>query len=219
MQPINRFIMRTWMVYVFLATIVIIPFLIWGDWFMGMFSEEGAVSRIEAFGNWAWLAGLLLLIADLFLPLPGTIIMSALGYLYGPIWGGLLAVLGGFLSGILAYGLCRMMGKKAALWILGEKGLEKGEQVYNKNGGWIVAISRWLPVLPEVIACMAGLNQMKSRPFIIGLLCGSIPLGFTFAYIGYAGLEHPYWAMVISAGLPPVLWLMARYFLKNLIGT
>lgn len=217
MQPINRFIMRTWMVYVFLATIVIIPFLIWGDWFMGMFSEEGAVSRMEAFGTWAWLAGVFLLIADLFLPLPGTIIMSALGYLYGPVWGGLLAVLGGFLSGMLAYGLCRIMGEKAARWILGQKGLEKGEQVYAKNGGLIVAISRWLPVFPEVIACMAGLNQMKPRPFIIGLLCGAIPLGFTFAYIGYAGLEHPYWAMIISAGLPPVLWLLARYYLKNLL--
>ncbi len=208
--------MRTWVAYLLVATMIIVPFLIWGDWFMSMFSEETAVQRLANYGQWAWAFALLLLIADLFLPLPGTVIMSALGYLYGPLWGGLLAATGSFLAGILAFGLCRALGRKAAIWILGEEGLAKGEKTYDKNGSWIVAISRWLPVLPELIACMAGLNQMKWRPFIVGLLCGVLPLGFVFAYIGHAGLAHPYLAIAISAGLPPFLWLLARRFLHNL---
>lgn len=208
--------MRNWIVFGVLAVLIIIPFLIWGDWFTDMFSGEGATRRLEAFGVWAWGVGLMLLIGDLFLPLPATLIMSALGYIYGPLWGGLLAVLGSFLSGLLAYGLCRALGRRGALFILGEKDLEKGERVFAKRGGWIVAISRWLPVLPEIVACMAGLNQMKFRHFVLALLCGSVPLGFVFAYIGYSGVEHPYLAVVVSAAFPPVLWGISQYALRRL---
>ena len=88
-----------------------------------------------------------------------------------------------------------------------------------KNGSLIVAISRWLPVLPEVIACVAGLHQMKWLPFLIGLLCGVIPLGFIFAYIGHAGSSYPVLTIVISAGLPPLLWLVARHFLKKVMAS
>lgn len=208
--------MRNWIVFGVLATLIILPFLIWGEWFMQIFSEEGAILILETYGGWAWGIGLTLLIGDLFLPLPATLIMSALGYIYGPVWGGLLAAVGSFLSGLLAYGLCRLLGRKGALWILGEKDLQKGERVFARNGGWIVAISRWLPVLPEIIACMAGLNQMKLRHFILALACGSIPLGFMFAYIGHSGVEHPYLALMISAGLPPLLWFIAQYVLRRL---
>lgn len=209
--------MRIGLAYLAVAILIIVPFLIWGDWFMAFFSEDKAIEWLRNYGQWAWAVALLLLLADLFLPLPGTVIMSALGYLYGPVLGGALAALGSIAAGILAYGLCRGMGRPAAVWILGAEGLVKGEQVYAKNGSWIVAISRWLPVLPELIACMAGLNQMKWQPFLVGLICGSLPLGFVFAYIGYTGLTHPYLAVLVSAGLPPLLWLLARTFLRRLV--
>lgn len=208
--------MRNWIVFGTLAVLIIIPFLIWGDWFTQLFSEGGSIEILESYGSWAWMVAILLLIGDLFLPLPATVIMAALGYLYGPLAGGLLAALGSFLSGLLAFGLSRGLGRKGARWILGEKDLEKGERTFRKNGGLMVAISRWLPILPEIVACMAGLNRMRWRPFMIALACGSIPLGFVFAYIGFTGIEHPAIAIIVSAGLPPVLWLIAQYFLRKL---
>jgi uncharacterized membrane protein YdjX (TVP38/TMEM64 family) len=208
--------MRNWLVFGILAVFIIIPFLIWGDWFTRLFSEEGSIEILKRYGSWAWMIAILLLIGDLFLPLPATVIMAALGFLYGPLWGGLLAALGGFLSGVLAFSISRGLGRKGALWILGEKDLAKGERTFSRNGGWIVAISRWLPVLPEIVACMAGLNRMPWRPFLLALACGSLPLGFVFAYIGYTGVEYPLFAIIVSAGLPPVLWLIAQYFLRSL---
>jgi len=198
--------MRIRLVAGFLFLMVVIPFLLWGDWFTALFSETNAVMELKRYGQWAWLFGIILLIGDLFLPLPGTIIMSALGFIYGPILGGAIASLGSFLSGLLAYGLCRAMGLKAALFLLGKKDFQKGQQLFTKNGGWIVAISRWLPIFPEVIACLAGLNRMPFLKYSIALLCGTLPLGFVFAYIGYAGEAHPFLAVGISALLPVLLW-------------
>lgn len=208
--------MRNWLVFIILAISIIVPFIIWGEWFTNLFSGEGAMQVLKQYGNWAWLVGIGLLIGDLFLPLPATLIMSALGFLYGPLIGGILASLGSFLSGLLAYGLCRALGRKGALYILGEQDLAKGEQLFKNSGGWIVALSRWLPVFPEIVACMAGLNQMRARSFSIALVCGSIPLGFVFAFIGYQGVEYPILTIIISAGLPPLFWLIARDMLRRM---
>ncbi len=207
--------MRRWSVVLFLVLLIVVSFLIWGDWFSAIFSEENAVAELSEYGRLAWLIGIVLLIGDLFLPLPATIIMSALGYIYGPLLGGVLATSGNFLSGMLAYGLCRALGRKGASWILGAEGLTKGEVQFANRGGWIVAISRWLPIVPEVVACMAGLHQMKANKFMVALLCGSLPLGFVFAYVGHTGHAAPYAALVASAVLPAVLWLAAQYMLRR----
>jgi uncharacterized membrane protein YdjX (TVP38/TMEM64 family) len=151
---------------------------------------------------------------DLLLPIPGTIVMSALGYVYGTMMGGLLAALGSFLAGSLGYGLCRLLGRGAARRLLGEKDLERGEQLFANVGGWIVALSRWLPIFPEVVACMAGLTRMPAATFFFALACGSLPLGFVFAAVGHTGVVSPTLALVLSAVLPVVLWLAARPLIK-----
>lgn len=208
--------MRIWLVAGVLFLLVVVPFLIWGDWFSAMFSEANAVQVIKEYGQWAWLFGVVLLIADLVLPLPGTIIMSALGFIYGPLLGGVLASIGSFLSGLLAYVLCRGLGIKAALFLLGEKDLAKGQNLFRNNGGWIVAISRWLPIFPEVIACLAGLNRMPLFKYVVALLCGALPLGFVFAYVGHTGETAPYFAVALSAILPLFLWGISGWFLRRL---
>ena len=207
--------MRLLYLFIALAALVLIPFGIWGENFTEMFSQEGTVSWLQQYGSWAWVPGMLLLIADLFLPLPATVIMSALGYVYGPLWGGLLSVLGSFLSGLVAYGLCRQIGDNMALRILGKKDYEKGKQLAERIGVWVVILSRWLPVFPEVIACMAGLVRMPFPKFVVALACGSIPLGFAFAYVGHVGNANPGLAVALSALAPPVLWLLVRPWFKR----
>jgi uncharacterized membrane protein YdjX (TVP38/TMEM64 family) len=197
-----------------LAVLLLIPFFIWGDVFEARLSGKAAVEWLRQYGSWAWAAGVLLLLGDLLLPVPGTAVMSALGFIYGPVLGGVLSATGSVLAGLLGYGICRWMGRTAALYILTPEDLHEGEQLFRQSGGWIVAVSRWLPLLPEVIACMAGLVRMPFLYFVIALACGSIPLGFTFAFIGHAGVEYPVVALLLSAGLPPILWYFAQASLR-----
>ena len=202
--------MRFWIIFVVLVALVLIPFFIWGETLEGMFSGVGAIEWLSAFGQWAWVAGIILLVSDLFLPIPGTVIMSALGFIYGPWLGGLISVLGSFLSGMLAFGLSRLLGEKGTIWVLGGDGYKRGQEIFERVGGWLVVLSRWLPVFPEVVACMAGMARMKPLIFMIALLAGSIPLGFVFAWIGYMGEDYPVIAVVLSAGLPPLIWLIVQ---------
>lgn len=194
---------------------LLIPFLLWGEAWEAAFTARGAARWLEDIGPWGWAAGLALLIGDLVLPLPGTIIMSALGYVYGPIVGGLIASAGSISAGLLGYGVCRALGRNVAERLLGPRELARSERRFQTIGPWLIVLSRWLPLLAEVLACLAGLTRMPPRLFITALGCGCLPLGFTFAIIGAAGTQRPALAMGLSIVAPPLLWLIARQLIRS----
>jgi uncharacterized membrane protein YdjX (TVP38/TMEM64 family) len=72
-----------------------------------------------------------------------------------------------------------------------------------------------LPILPEVIACMAGLTRMRLSHFSLAMACGCLPMGFTFAIIGHSGVDHPGLALALSAAVPPLLWLLVRPIIRQ----
>lgn len=207
--------MRLLRIFFILTALVLIPFFLWGDKLMLLFDGESARAWILSWGKFGALAVLALLVGDLFLPIPATGVMSAAGYIYGPLMGGALSVLGSFLSGMLAYFLCRKFGRKAAEKLAGAEGLAQNEALFRRGGPWLVALSRWLPVFPEVIACLAGLASMRLRTFALALLCGTLPMGFTYATVGALFSAEPKWALGLSVALPVVLWLIFRPFLSR----
>lgn len=201
-------------IFIVLALLVLIPFAIWGDYFLSIFDGTSARLWIQNQGAWGWLSVMGLLIVDLFLPIPATGVMSAAGYVYGPWTGGIISTVGSTLSGLLAYGLCRGLGRGAAAWLAGEEGLAQNEALFRRTGPWLVALSRWLPVLPEVLACLAGLARMPFGSFLLSLLCGTVPMAFTYAAVGALFGSEPGWALVLSIALPGVLWLAFRPLLR-----
>lgn len=208
--------MRLAAVFVALALVILIPFLIWGEWFEAVFTGEALRDWLQSFGvAWGWLLAMLLLAADLVLPLPGTAVMSGLGYVYGTWAGGLIAAAGSFLSGALAYGLCRRFGKGMAVRLMGAEDYAKGQRLFGGGGGGLmVALSRCLPLLPEIVACMAGLTRMPAGRFFAALACGCLPMGFLFAWIGAAGRDEPGMAIGLSMLIPAVLYAGAALFMR-----
>lgn len=186
------------------------PWLIWGEAFERSFSLVGTLTWLRELGPWAAAAGVGLLVADIALPIPSTIVMSALGATYGFWVGGLLSILGSMLAGLTAYGLARWAGRPAAIWIAGEDSLVRTEELFARGGAWLVLTSRWLPILPEAVACLAGLARMPFRTFFWALMVGSIPLGLTFAWVGTLTEDREGLALALSAGLPIGAWLLSQ---------
>ncbi len=186
------------------------PWLIWGEAFERSFSLVGTLTWLREFGPWAAAAGVGLLVADIALPIPSTIVMSALGATYGFWVGGLLAIVGSMLAGLTAYGLARWAGRPAAIWIAGEDSLVRTEELFARGGAWLVLTSRWLPILPEAVACLAGLARMPFRTFFWALTVGSVPLGLTFAWVGTLTEDREGLALALSAGLPIGAWLLSQ---------
>lgn len=201
--------MRLLIWFLLLAGLILASWMLWGGGWDRAFTFAGSVEWLEAAGTWAWAAGILLMVGDLVLPVPGSIVISALGYLYGTWIGGCVASAGLILAGLSGYGAGRLFGEKFARRWLGDADFEKGRHLFESRGGWVVAMSRSLPILPEVISCTAGLVRMPFRQFLLALVCGSVPMGFLFAAVGRAGREAPSWALALSLLLPAVLWMIA----------
>lgn len=202
--------MRLLLWFIGVAALVLVTWLIWGGSWEANFTLEGAAAWLKQSGPWAWAAGIGLLAADIALPVPGTIVMSALGLIYGTLLGGLVASAGSILAGLCGYGVGRLVGEKTARKLLGDRDFEKGKLLFARGGGSVIALSRAIPILPEALSCTAGLVRMPFHSFLAALACGSIPVGFLFAWIGAVGREAPAWAIAFSIGVPILLWLIAR---------
>lgn len=201
--------MRIALWFLALAALVLGSWLIWGGGWSDQFTLAGSVQWLESNGPWAWLMGILLLMGDLVLPIPGTVVISALGYLYGTLIGGAIATVGLMASGLLGYGLGRLFTPALAQRWLGQRDYALGKRIFENGGGWAVALSKAVPILPEVIACTAGLLRMPFARFVVSLACGSLPMGFLFAAIGKAGHDTPGISIALSLILPALLWLAA----------
>ena len=129
--------------------ISVIPFLIWGQGLEASLAQKGAAGVMRDFGEWAWLVGIGLIILDIALPVPATAIMAALGIIYGLLIGGAASATGSVLGGLAGYGACRIIGPRRAERLAGAEGFARTRALFEDWGGWLVAGSRWLPVLPE----------------------------------------------------------------------
>lgn len=204
-----------WILAAVLAA-VLVPWMVWGDRMDALLSPQAMSDWAGQRPRWlVWLAGIGLLMGDVLLPVPATVVMSALGYALGPWEGGLVAALGAFLAGCLAYGLARALGRGVAERLAGAEALGALESRFAADGGWMVALSRWTPVLPEAVACLAGLSRMPFARFAAALACGSLPLGLAFAGIGHLGQSSPAIAFVLSAAIPGLLWWAAARALRG----
>ena len=132
----------------------IVPYLIWGDALEAAFSVEGARAWMSGYGAGAGLAGIGLLVADLLLPIPSTLVMSALGLAYGTWLGGLYAAAGTMLAGLVAYTLVAvfvaglMVGRSPEY--LGKK-IESREM---KMGMIVLLVPPIVTLLGTALACV-----------------------------------------------------------------
>ena len=192
-----------------------IPALVFGDYFDLMFDDDRALAFVRSQGSWGGAIGVGLIMVDLIIPIPSPAIMAALGLIYGPISGGLLASIGSFSAATLGYLLCRMIGPRAASWIAGLEQIERLSAFFKRHGLWAIALSRWMPAVPEVLACLAGLTRMAFVRFAIGNFIGSAAVGFGYAYFGARGEGNPGGALAIAILLPYLALPLFYLFLSR----
>ncbi|MBY0589564.1 VTT domain-containing protein [bacterium] len=200
---------------VILLAFALTPVFIFGDAIDEHFGGAKGVERLSAYGAGAWVFAIGLIIGDLVLPVPTPAVMAALGLLYGPILGGFIGGIGSILAGLVAYGGCRLLGPRVAAVLAGEENLPKLSRFFDRSGSAAIAFSRWLPILPEGLTCLAGLARMPIVPFLTSLSLGSFAMGFAFAYLGSAYNEHPTTGILISAIIPLALWPVIHRWLRD----
>lgn len=175
-----------------------------------------AVLTLRQYEGWAWAAGIVLIWADVVLPVPQTAVIAALGIIYGTLLGGLLGTLGLITGGLLGYGLMLTSARRLAHRFAGSTSLHKMESLFERRGAWAIVLTRSLPYsVPEAMVFLAGLAGMPMRKFTAALTIGSVPTAFVFAAIGAGWAEQPIVALGVSYLLPILLLPVALYLMRR----
>jgi uncharacterized membrane protein YdjX (TVP38/TMEM64 family) len=174
-----------------------------------------AVLMLRQYDAWAWAAGIALIWADLVLPVPQTVVIAALGIIYGTVLGGLLGSVGLITGGLLGYVLMLTSARHGLRRFVGRQSLRKMESLFERAGAWAIVLTRSLPYsIPEATVVLAGLAGMPLRKFAAALAVGSVPTAFAFAAIGAGWADQPVLAFVVSYVLPILLLPVALYLMR-----
>lgn len=192
-----------------LALIFLLMFLFLGENLEPFFSAERFADILRKHRAFGWAMGILLLISDLLLPIPATGIMAAFGAVYG-FWGGWLgSALGSMLASLLGYGLVRIGGDRCAKWLAKPAELVEFRQLFQRWGGLAIIVSRAFPILPEVMAVLAGLAQMPLPLFLAASAAGILPVTALYAWMGTVQSSLPQGVVfLIAVILPVLLWIV-----------
>jgi uncharacterized membrane protein YdjX (TVP38/TMEM64 family) len=174
-----------------------------------------AVLMLQQHGSWAWALAIALIWADVFLPIPQTAVIAALGLIYGTVIGGLLGSLALVTGGLLGYGLMRTSLRRFAQRFAG-RSLHRMESLFERRGTWAIILTRSLPYsTAEAAVFLAGLAGMPMRKFVVALTVGSVPTAFVFAAIGAGWQTQPILALTVSYVLPILLLPIALYLIGS----
>ncbi|MDF2626469.1 MAG: hypothetical protein K0R39_300 [Symbiobacteriaceae bacterium] len=119
-----------------------------------------------------------LLVADVLIPVPSSLLMLANGALFG-LWGGAaLSLTGG-------------LGAALAGWAIGRRGARhltpaeqsRARRLLDRWGLVAIIITRPVPILAETVAIMAGAMGMRWPRVALGAAAGLLPIAIIYAWI------------------------------------
>jgi len=176
---------------------------------------NAAVLTLREYESWAWAIGIALIWADVVLPVPQTVVIVALGIIYGTLLGGLLGSLGLITGGLLGYSLVRASARRVERCLPRARSLQKLERLFDQRGAWAIVLTRSFPYsVAEIMVFLAGLAGMPMGKFIAALTIGSVPIAFAFAAIGAGWADQPILALVVSYVVPILLLPIVLYLTR-----
>lgn len=183
----------------------------------GWLDPDGVWLRLESAaahpgGRWAG-AGLVvgLLAADLVLPVPSSIVMTFSGALLGFAAGAAASFAGSMAAAWIGFAACRWGGQRMFARLAGARDLANVDAWFRRRGVVAIILSRPIPMLTEILSCLAGLSGLSTRTFLLANLCGHLPVSLLYAYAGARGARGEYGLAIFAILLIPAAgWVLAQ---------
>ena len=165
----------------FVLLIVVVPLILFltnREFFARFESIDDVEDFIAGYGH---LSGLVYIVFQIFQVvisvIPGEVFQVAAGYLFGPFWGVIYAIIGCLLGEAVAFGLARVLGQGFVRLFMSEEQFIKYQERLNSNKAYTLCFILYLiPGIPKDILCyVAGASEIKFLPFLIISMVGRLP--------------------------------------------
>ena len=129
------------------------------------------------------LVGIALLTADVFLPVPSSLVMITNGAVFGVALGTLLSLVGSLAAGLIGFLMGRRGGSLLARFVPLEQRLQ-ANQLLKKWGLLAIIVTRPVPLLAETTAIVAGTSTIGWKNMTLATFAGSLPAAVLYALTG-----------------------------------
>lgn len=168
-------------------------------------------------GPLAMAVGVGLLILDVLLPVPSSVVMLAHGLLFGPWIGAGLSLIGCMGAASFGFALGRRGGPLLQKWVSAEE-RRQADALLLKWGALAILVTRPLPLLAESTAIIAGSSPMTWRQMLVASFLGSLPACVLYAWAGATSgtLTSGLGTFAAVLGLAALFWWVGKRAAKTL---
>jgi len=157
--------------------------------------------------------GVGLLIADVLLPVPSSLVMVAHGALFGVWVGTFLSLVGSVGAAMFGFAIGRRGGKFLNRAVTPAE-QSRANQLLARWGALGIIVTRPIPVLAETVAIMSGTSSLSWSTVMLASIAGSLPPALLYALTGAAVANFQstslmFGVVLLVAGL---FWLVGRWF-------
>ena len=215
-QPTGRSNSSIWAISaIVLIAVGVIVWWLWSTEF-GMGGDntmEGVVAQLRAWGPWAALGSIVLMVVHSFLPFPSEIIALANGMVFGPFWGSVITWVGAMLGAISTFGLVRLLGRPFIYRMLSQSQLQRLSDWSSRQGGIALLIGRLIPVVAfNLLNYAAAMTRISWWTYIWATGLGILPLTILLNVFGASilTLTTSNWIWILLGFFAVAVWLLAR---------
>ncbi|UQN09124.1 VTT domain-containing protein [Deinococcus sp. QL22] len=149
-----------------------------------------------------------LLIADVVLPVPSSLIMVANGALYGALLGATLSLVGTVGATLLGY----FLGKRGTTFLTRNIPLASrltAQRLLQRWGLLAIIVTRPVPLLAETTAILAGTSELRWTSVALAAAAGALPPALLYAAAGAATLKLQSSVIIFATviALAGLVWL------------
>ncbi len=198
-----------------LSALVLIPFVLWGDQL-----ESASPLWMHDQSKDLWLAalGIVLLVVDVLLPIPSSIVGMALCWTLGPLWGGMSLAIGLWLSYIAGYLLGRLLPQEILRQWIGETLWDKVKVQARGSALWWIVLARPLPMLAEMSAILSGVWRIPPTQALSLSALSSAIVAALYAVSAWMGQQSPETFVILFclSAMPSLAWVLHHVWIRRI---
>lgn len=169
-------------------------------------------------GGWTGaLLGTGLLVADVLLPVPSSVVMVGYGSLYGVLAGTLLSLLGSVGAALFGF----LLGRRGGVWLarfFPGDARQQAERVLGRYGLLAITLTRPVPLLAETMVVLAGTSKLPMWQVALASALGSFPASLLYAIAGATAARTSWlWMIVVLILSTALMWLVGRHIERRLV--
>lgn len=184
---------------------------------IGLVTIDDMINWIKSSGQMAGLVIFLLLLIDIIIPVPSSVLIMFAGSIYGIFLGTFIGFTGSLGASFAGFFIMRRLRESVGKKLVGIEELGNMNIWFHKWGEIGLVLSRMIPMVTETMSFLAGLSKITWKRFFALTSFGALPMSIYYVYVGSISKSSVEWLTYLIIGfiIPATFWMIFQHFTQK----